>query len=72
VSALRSYRERNGLSQADLGGKVGVSAAQICRIEKGLRNPSMDLGRRLVAATGGEVSLDQLAGGAPGAEEAAA
>ncbi len=41
---IRSYRDRIGITQDDLGDQVGVSGAAISRWEQGLREPR---GRRL-------------------------
>lgn len=43
-SVIRQFRDRNGLTQDDLGERVGVAAATISRWEKGRREPR---GKRL-------------------------
>lgn len=49
---LKELREARGLSQAALGAKVGTSAAQINRLEKGLRKLTIDWILRLTEALG--------------------
>lgn len=39
---LKSFRKENGLTQIDIGKKVGLSRDAIIRIEKGIRNISAD------------------------------
>ena len=40
---ITKLRESQGLSQKDLAEKLNVAQATICRIEKCIRNPSLDL-----------------------------
>ena len=42
-NALPAYRERHGLSQADLAEAVGVTRQTINAIERERYNPSLDL-----------------------------
>ncbi|MGK2741803.1 helix-turn-helix domain-containing protein [Tepidicaulis sp. LMO-SS28] len=50
---LRFYRERKGLSQADLAAAVGVSAAYLSALEHGRRGrPGFDLVQRLIGQLG--------------------
>lgn len=50
---LRLYRERKGLSQADLAAAVGVSAAYLSALEHGRRGrPGFDLVQRLIGQLG--------------------
>lgn len=49
---LKSYRDRNGLSQADLGELVGFDRITIWRWENGVRKPSPAQVEELVKATG--------------------
>lgn len=53
---LRSYRRKNGLQLDDLAEKTGVSRSTLSRIETRRAAPSLDLVRRLIAATNGAVS----------------
>ena len=44
---IKTLREKAGFQQSELAGKVGVSQAIICKIENGLKTPSLALGRLL-------------------------
>jgi len=67
---VRAAREARGWSQEELAQRVGVSAAQISRVESGVRGVSFTLARRLVA----ELELDPGAalGVAPEVHDSAA
>lgn len=48
---LKKFREAQGLTQEQLGKKVGVADAYITMLESGVRqNPSIDLLKRLAKA----------------------
>lgn len=47
---LRAARKRVGYTQADLSKVSGVSAAEVSRLEAGLRNPRLTTILRLAAA----------------------
>lgn len=47
-----SLRENAGLTQAQLGEQLGISAVHVRKIEKGTRNPSKDLTERYVTLFG--------------------
>ncbi|MBR3040342.1 MAG: helix-turn-helix transcriptional regulator [Lachnospiraceae bacterium] len=49
--AILEARTRAGLTQTELSQKTGISQADICRLEKGTRNPSLSLLKRLAKAT---------------------
>lgn len=44
---LKIYRNALGLSQAEVGQQVDAHQTMIAQIEKGLKNPSMDLALRI-------------------------
>ncbi len=48
--AILDARIQAGLTQTQLSEKSGISQADICRLEKGTRNPSIALLQRLAAA----------------------
>jgi len=48
-SNLRESREREGLSQGDLGEAVGVTRQTINAIERGRYDPSLELALKLAA-----------------------
>ena len=56
TSPLRSWRERHGLSQADVAGLTGLSVALVSRIENGDRNPRPLTKVRIAKALGIQVA----------------
>ena len=57
---LKLWRERRGLSQADLGRLAGCSDAFISMLERGKKSGSLDTLERLASIL--NVSTDQLLG----------
>jgi DNA-binding XRE family transcriptional regulator len=55
---LRQYRQHAGLSQAELGQRVGVSQGQIGHIEMGRKSPSFPVAVKLAEVF--NVGLDDL------------
>ena len=58
IEALRDYRTTNGLTQSELGQKLGVSAETIYRWENGKRAPSLAGLQRIAKKTG--ISVQKL------------
>lgn len=58
---LDAFLSRKTMTAAALAEAVGVSAASITRIRRGGQNISLDLAKRIVTATAGMVTLDDLA-----------
>lgn len=58
--ALRVVRERTGLSQADLAGLAGVDRTLVYRLERGQRNASPTVIKKLAVAL--DVPLGALIG----------
>ena len=54
---LKTYRDQNGIKQSFIARVAGISASQVCLIEKGLRWASPSLARRLHVATNGAVPM---------------
>ena len=48
--AILNARIQAGLTQTQLSEKSGISQADICRLEKGTRNPSLSILKRLADA----------------------
>jgi len=44
---IRNARERAGLTQARLAEQAGVTQAMLCQIERGTKNPSLQLGAEI-------------------------
>ena len=59
-SHLRALRKARGLSQAELGRRLGLSQARIARIEGEPLSISVEQLLRVLAALGVGVTLDQL------------
>lgn len=58
MQALKSYRERRKISQAELARLCAVSQPTICDIENGRHLPSVELLKRIAKVTG--LSADKL------------
>lgn len=59
--SIRALRRRRGWTQAELARRAGCSTSQISRIERGaLRNASIDLIERILAALGARLSIRVL------------
>jgi transcriptional regulator with XRE-family HTH domain len=56
-TTLRRHREGQGLTQAELAGRVSTSQATVARIERGDRAPSVAMLERLFAVLGHRVRL---------------
>lgn len=57
---LKLVRRRHGLTQMDLARLAGTSQPTISAYERGLRDPSYETLRRLVAAAGERLELDAV------------
>lgn len=62
---LDTYLAIPGNTAAALAEKAGTTGASITRILHGEQNPSSDMIRAIVEATGGQVTADDLVFGAP-------
>ena len=56
----RAARLARGWTQRELGDRVGISSAQVCRIELGRRTPGLQTLLKLSEELGLEVSLERL------------
>lgn len=56
--ALMIARHDAGLTQKELSEKSGISQADISRLEKGTRNPSVALLKKLAAAMGRNLKIE--------------
>lgn len=64
-SHLRALRKAKGLSQAELGRRLGLSQARVARIEGDPLSVSVEQLLRVCAALGVRVALDPLPAAAP-------
>ena len=46
---IRARREAAGLSQAYLAAQSGISQAMLCQIERGTKNPSLQVSKEISA-----------------------
>lgn len=44
---IRNLRERRGITQVQLAEKVGITQAMLCQIERGTKNPSLQVGAEI-------------------------
>ena len=56
--AILDARINAGMTQAELSKKSGISQADISRLEKGIRNPSLNLLKRLAEAMDSTLSIE--------------
>ncbi len=56
---IRYFRLMHGMTQLELGNRVGVSESMICQLERGIRSLSVPLGKEIAKAL--NCSLEDLA-----------
>lgn len=49
---IRRIRESKGITQAWLAEQAGISQAMLCQIERGTKNPSLQVGKAIAEAVG--------------------
>lgn len=55
---IKFFREKAEMKQVDLARKVDVASATICQIEKGIKNPSLQLADEIAKVLG--VKIEKL------------
>ena len=55
--AIGAYRQRHGLTQAELGARIGMSQSQVARLERMDHTPSFESLLRLTEALGIEIAI---------------
>jgi len=72
-AVLRSLRRARGLTQAEVGGLIGVGQKRIARIEGYPHRTSLEQIARLVAVLGGRITIEErgstTSGKAPATEK---
>lgn len=58
---LDEYLRTHPVTAGAFAERIGMSAASVTRIRKGDQNITLDLATKIVAATGGKVTLEDLA-----------
>ncbi|MHB8182286.1 MAG: helix-turn-helix transcriptional regulator [Candidatus Desulforudaceae bacterium] len=54
-AALKHARQAKGLMVQDIAGKLGISESFYYKIEQGVRNPTIDLAKKIANLLGGTV-----------------
>lgn len=55
---IKEYREKLGISQKELAGRIGVSQVMVCHYESGLKTP--DVSRLKMIADALHCTMDEL------------
>lgn len=58
---LDEYLRDNPITAAALAARIGTSPASVTRIRQGRQNITLEMASRIVSATGGKVTLEDLA-----------
>lgn len=59
---LAKWMRAQGIEDADLARGIDISVSHANRLKRGLRQPSWEMARKLVAFSRGAVSLEDFAG----------
>lgn len=62
---IKVYCERHGLTQAEFAERIGLSAAYVSQVIRGVERMGREAAEKIVAATGGELTFDALFGWRP-------
>ena len=55
---IKELRNKEGLSQRDLSSLTGINQADICKIERGIANPSLSTIARIMESLGANLNFD--------------
>ncbi|MCR4997503.1 MAG: helix-turn-helix transcriptional regulator [Butyrivibrio sp.] len=58
IQAMIDARKSQNLTQKDLSDRTGITQADISRIEKGTRNPSLEMLKRLARGLGMQLKVE--------------
>ena len=58
IQAMIDARKNQNLTQEDLSARTGITQADISRIERGTRNPSLNMLKRLASGLGMQLRLE--------------
>lgn len=58
IQAMIDARKSQNLTQKELSERTGITQADISRIERGLRNPSLEMVKRLAHGMGMQLRLE--------------
>lgn len=62
IQSMINARVQQNMTQKDLAAKTGITQADISRIEKGIRNPSLNTVKKLARGLGMQLKLEFLPG----------
>ncbi len=62
---IKVYCERHGITQAEFAQRVGLSAAYVSQVSRGIEHMGREAAQKIVAATDGELTFDALFGWRP-------
>ncbi len=65
---IKRIREQNGSSQIELAERVGITQSMLCQIERGTKNPSLQVGKAIADILG--CKIDDLMKNSSEVEEA--
>ena len=57
ISQIVEARLERGISQAELARMIGTQRSNICRLESGAQNPTLDMILKIMSALGKDVSF---------------
>ena len=57
ISQIVEARLERGISQAELARMIGTQRSNICRLESGVQNPTLDMILKITSALGKDVSF---------------
>jgi len=60
IQALIDARKKQNLTQKELSERTGITQADISRIEKGTRNPSLEMVKRLCRGLGMRLKVEYV------------
>lgn len=52
---IRRIREEKGMRQVELAKKVQITQSMLCQIERGTKNPSLQIGREIAQILGCDI-----------------
>ena len=52
---IRKKREEKGLQHVDVADRVGISQAMLCQIERGTKNPSLQVSKEIANVLGCQI-----------------
>lgn len=53
---IRQIREQRGFTQAKLAGEAGITQAMLCQIERGTKNPSLQVAAEIARLLNCQIS----------------